>query len=99
VAAFIYAGWNYAAMSVGFREVSIFSPAGVPVFPLKSLVPVTGVLLLLQGIAEIFRCIMCIRTGAWPPKLHDVEETESVILQEQKLAAERELTTAGHKGA
>jgi TRAP-type mannitol/chloroaromatic compound transport system permease small subunit len=99
VAAFIYAGWNYAAMSVRFREVSIFSPAGVPVFPLKALVPVTGVLLLLQGIAEIFRCIMCIRTGAWPPKLHDVEETESVIMQEQKLAAERDPTTAGHKGA
>jgi len=99
VAAFIYAGWNYAAMSVRFREVSIFSPAGVPVFPLKALVPVTGVLLLLQGIAEIFRCIMCIQTGAWPPKLHDVEETESVIMQEQKLAAERDPTTAGHKGA
>lgn len=99
VAAFIYAGWNYAAMSVRFREVSIFSPAGVPVFPLKTLVPITGVLLLLQGIAEIFRCIMCIQSGAWPPKLHDVEETESVIMQEQKLAAEREPTTAGHKGA
>ena len=49
VAAFIYSGWNYAAMSIRFREVSIFSPAGVPVFPLKTLVPVTGVLLLLQG--------------------------------------------------
>ena len=42
VLAFIYAGWNYAAMSIRFREVSIFSPAGVPVFPLKTLVPVTG---------------------------------------------------------
>jgi TRAP-type mannitol/chloroaromatic compound transport system permease small subunit len=99
VAAFIYAGWNYAAMSIRFREVSIFSPAGVPVFPLKTLVPITGVLLLLQGIAEIFRCIMCIRTGAWPPRLHDVEETESVIMQEQKLAAEREPPAAGRKGA
>lgn len=85
VAAFIYSGWNYAEMSIRFREVSIFSPAGVPVFPLKTLVPVTGVLLLLQGIAEIFRCIMCIQTGAWPPRLQDVEETESVIAQEQKL--------------
>jgi TRAP-type mannitol/chloroaromatic compound transport system permease small subunit len=98
-AAFIYSGWNYAEMSIRFREVSIFSPAGVPVFPLKTLVPVTGVLLLLQGIAEIFRCIMCIQTGAWPPRLHDVEETESVIMQEQKLAAEREQAAAGHKGA
>ena len=71
-------------MSVRFREVSIFSPAGVPVFPLKTLIPITGVLLLLQGIAEIIRCIMCIRTGAWPQRLHDVEETESIIMQEQK---------------
>jgi TRAP-type mannitol/chloroaromatic compound transport system permease small subunit len=85
VAAFIYSGWNYAEMSVRFREVSIFSPAGVPVFPLKALTPLTGVLLLLQGTAEVFRCVMCIQTGAWPQRLHDVEETESLILQEQKI--------------
>lgn len=87
VAAFIYAGWNYAEMSIRFREVSIFSPAGVPVFPLKTLVPITGVLLMLQGIAEIIRCIICIRNGAWPQRLHDVEETESLILQEQRIHA------------
>jgi TRAP-type mannitol/chloroaromatic compound transport system permease small subunit len=51
IAAFIYSGWNYASMSIRFKEVSIFSPAGVPVFPLKTLIPVTGVFLLLQGIA------------------------------------------------
>jgi TRAP-type mannitol/chloroaromatic compound transport system permease small subunit len=100
VAAFIYSGWNYAEMSIRFREVSIFSPAGVPVFPLKALTPLTGVLLLLQGIAEIFRCIMCIQTGAWPQRLHDVEEMESVILQEQKLhGAQEEVASApGQKG-
>ena len=85
VAAFIYAGWNYAKMSVQFREVSIFSPAGVPVFPLKTLIPITGVLLFLQGIAEVIRCVICIRLGAWPQRLHDVEETESIILQEQRI--------------
>ena len=90
VAAWMYAGWNYAEMSVRFREVSIFSPAGVPVFPLKALIPITGLLLLLQGIAEIIRCMLCIRLGAWPQRLHDVEETESIILQEQRIhAAER----------
>ena len=57
ILAFMYSGWNYAEMSVRFREVSIFSPAGVPVFPLKALIPVTGVFLLLQGIAEIIRCV------------------------------------------
>ena len=101
VLAFIYAGWNYAAMSIRFREVSIFSPAGVPVFPLKTLVPVTGVLLLLQGIAEIIRCVICIRTGEWPQRLHDVEETESIIMQEQKLhgAAGRSAQQAGSEGS
>src|SRR5687767_83044 len=83
VAAFIYSGWNYPYCSVRFLEVSIFSPAGIPVFPLKALIPVTGVLLLLQGIAEIIRCIICIRQGDWPQRLHDVEETESMILREQ----------------
>jgi TRAP-type mannitol/chloroaromatic compound transport system permease small subunit len=106
VLAFIYSGWNYAAMSIRFREVSIFSPAGVPVFPLKTLTPITGVFLLLQGIAEIIRCVICIRTGAWPARLHDVEETESVILQEQKYqrehggdAAARPLPGHGGTGA
>jgi TRAP-type mannitol/chloroaromatic compound transport system permease small subunit len=103
VIAFIYSGWFYAAFSVRFLEVSIFSPAGVPVFPLKTLIPVTGVLLLLQGIAEIIRCILCIREGAWPGRLHDVEETESVIIHEKQYQQERgELDAAaplpGHKG-
>jgi TRAP-type mannitol/chloroaromatic compound transport system permease small subunit len=89
VAAWIYSGWAYAAFSIRFLEVSIFSPAGIPVFPLKALIPVTGVLLLLQGIAEIIRCILCIRAGEWPQRLHDVEETESVILHEQQHQRER----------
>ena len=84
VCAFIYSGYKYAYFSGSFREVSIFSPAGVPVFPLKALIPVTGVLLLLQGIAEITRCILCIRLGQWPRRLHDVEETESIIMAEKK---------------
>jgi TRAP-type mannitol/chloroaromatic compound transport system permease small subunit len=97
IAAFMYSGWNYAKFSVQFREVSIFSPAGVPVFPLKALIPVTGLLLLLQGIAEIIRCILCIRQNAWPQRLHDVEETESVILQEKKLQQQREAELRQHK--
>lgn len=83
VAALIYAGWNYASTSVRFREVSIFSPAGIPVFPLKALIPTTGALLMLQGIAEITRCLICIREGEWPQRLQDVEETESIILRER----------------
>jgi TRAP-type mannitol/chloroaromatic compound transport system permease small subunit len=88
VLAFMYSGWNYAQMSIRFREVSIFSPAGVPVFPLKALIPVTGMLLLLQGIAEMIRCVLCIRSGQWPQRLHDVEETEARLVRErERLAA------------
>jgi TRAP-type mannitol/chloroaromatic compound transport system permease small subunit len=105
VLAFMYAGWGFAEMSIRFREVSIFSPAGIPVFPLKALIPITGFFLLLQGIAEIIRCVLCIRDGVWPARLHDVDETESVILQEQKFQQERGELAApvaaplpGHKG-
>ena len=84
ILALMYSGWGYAQMSVRFREVSIFSPAGVPVFPLKVLIPIAGFLLFLQGFAEIVRCILCIRTGQWPQRLHDVEETESLIIRERQ---------------
>jgi TRAP-type mannitol/chloroaromatic compound transport system permease small subunit len=89
VLAFMYSGWGYAAMSVRFKEVSIFSPAGVPVFPLKALIPITGVFLLLQGIAEIIRCVLCIRSGQWPQRLRDVEETEALLAREKQALAER----------
>jgi len=89
VLAFMYAGLSFAQMSIRFREVSIFSPAGVPVFPLKTLIPITGALLFIQGIAEVIRCILCIKTGAWPQRLHDVEETESVIIREKQHLAEQ----------
>jgi TRAP-type mannitol/chloroaromatic compound transport system permease small subunit len=89
VLALIYSGYNFAYLSVLFKEVSIFSPAGAPVFPLKTLIPITGVLLFLQGVVECVRCIQCMRTGSWPQRLHDVEETESVIMHEKKLAAAR----------
>jgi len=103
VLAWIYAGWQFAKMSIQFREVSIFSPAGVPVFPLKALIPLTGVLLLLQGFAEVVRCIICIRDGMWPQRLHDVEELESAILHEKEFqrqqAEEAQQAQLGGKGA
>ncbi|MDO8878421.1 MAG: TRAP transporter small permease subunit [Pseudolabrys sp.] len=103
VIAWIFAGWQFAKMSVQFLEVSIFSPAGVPVFPLKALIPLTGVLLLLQGFAEVVRCIICIRDGAWPQRLHDVEELESAILHEKEFQRQQELeaqqTQTSVKGA
>ena len=100
----LFAGWPYALQSIGFREVSIFSPAGIPVFPLKTIIPLAGLFLLIQGVAEIIRCVICIRTGVWPRRLHDVEEMESVILQEQRIhgqdiANQDVCANPGHKGA
>jgi len=87
VTALVYAGWTFAGMSLRFRELSIFSPAGMPVFPLKTLIPVTGCLLFLQGIAEVMRCILCIREGRWPARIDDVEELEDVILAQHQQAS------------
>jgi TRAP-type mannitol/chloroaromatic compound transport system permease small subunit len=80
VIALIYFGTIYAVQSWSFLEVSVYSPAGVPVYPLKTLIPLSGVFLLLQGVAEVMRCIICMRDGAWPRRLHDVEEIESAVL-------------------
>jgi TRAP-type mannitol/chloroaromatic compound transport system permease small subunit len=80
IGALIYAGTHFSRMSWRFGEVSVFSPANIPIFPMKTLIPIAGVLLLLQGISEILRCIECIRFGHWPARLQDVEEMESAIL-------------------
>ena len=78
--ALIYFGTIYAAQAWSQLEVSVYSPASIPIYPLKSLIPLAGVFLLVQGVAEVMRCIICIREGAWPRRLHDVEEIETAVL-------------------
>jgi TRAP-type mannitol/chloroaromatic compound transport system permease small subunit len=80
VIALIYFGTIFAAQSWSYLEVSVYSPASVPVYPLKTLIPLSGVFLLVQGIAEVMRCIICLRDGRWPLRLHDVEEIESAVI-------------------
>jgi len=89
VLALIYFGAHFARLSVKFREVSTFSPANIPIYPSKVLIPIAGTLLLLQGISEIVRCIRCLRGGQWPARIQDVEETESVIKHEREALAAR----------
>jgi TRAP-type mannitol/chloroaromatic compound transport system permease small subunit len=86
-------------MSWQFKEKSIFSPAGVPVYMLKVMIPVAAAFLLLQGFAEIARCIICIRTGLWPQRLADVEEMETAILHEQERLREIEEAKAKRPAA
>ncbi len=85
ILAFIFAGADYAAESwsynYGTGEVSINSPANVPISQFKTVIPIAGALLLLQGLAQVCRCISCLRTGHWPAHLEDVEEMEVRLLQ------------------
>ena len=107
VLALIYAGINYAAESWSYMpygpsglrgEISINSPAGVPVFPLKTILPIASAVLLLQGIAETIRCVLCIKTGEWPARMHDVEEMEKVLIeQHQREEAEKARLAAESK--
>lgn len=84
VIALIYSGWAFADLAWTVKEHSSFSPAGPPLYHFKSLIPLAGVFLLLQGLAESVRCIQCIRSGAWPQRLADVEELEKVVLEEAR---------------
>jgi TRAP-type mannitol/chloroaromatic compound transport system permease small subunit len=83
ILALIFAGWKYASRSWGYAEVSVNSPAGVPIYQFKTVIVAAGLLLALQGLAEVFRCILCLRHGAWPPRGEDVEETETVLRNER----------------
>ncbi len=93
VIALMYSGWSYAMDSMRIQEVSVNSPIGVPIWQLKLVIPSAGLLLALQGIAEMLRCIICIRTGSWPDRLHDVEEMETAILKAAANAEEVDYRT------
>jgi TRAP-type mannitol/chloroaromatic compound transport system permease small subunit len=79
--AFVYSGYGFAKMAWLMNERSAASPNGPIIWPFKWLIPITGVLMVLQGIVEVARCIICIRTGEWPKRLHDVEELDKVMLE------------------
>ena len=95
VLALVYAGWSYGYDAFKIREVSVNSPIGIPVWQLKILIPFGAGLLALQGLAEVLRCIACIRDNRWLPRLHDVEELETAILHAKEGPAKLE---PGQKG-
>ena len=90
VLALVISGWSYGYTSMKILESSVNSPAGVPIWPLKMLIPFGAGLLALQGVAEMLRCILCMRNNEWPTRLHDVEELEKQILEEYAKKAEQE---------
>src|SRR5919112_3227989 len=81
IAALIYAGYDYAALSWRINEHSNVTAEGPPVYHFKTVIPIAGALVMLQGVAEIVRCIACLKTGEWPSRLADVAETD--VIEEQ----------------
>jgi TRAP-type mannitol/chloroaromatic compound transport system permease small subunit len=75
VLALTWAGWTYANESLAIRE-NTFSPDPLPLYPFKFVIPAAGFLLLLQGLVEILRCVVCLRHGSWPERMKDVEEID-----------------------
>lgn len=81
IVALTYAGWFFANESLAMREQT-FNADPLPLYPFKFVVPIAGAFLLLQGVVEIIRCIMCLQTGVWPSREEDVEEVDVDKLKE-----------------
>lgn len=85
ILALIFAGWKYVSRSWRYHEVSTMSPANIPIFQFKTVIIVAGVLLVVQGIAQVMRCLICLKRGEWPPPPRDVEELEKMLMQRKSL--------------
>lgn len=82
IVALVWAGYTYAAESWSINEHSTLTANGPPLYPFKTFIPIAGILLLLQGLVEIVRCIVCLRDGEWPARGEDVEEVDVDKLKE-----------------
>lgn len=76
ILALAWAGYTFAGESWAINEHSSISADGPPIYPFKTILPIAGTLLLLQGAVEIVRCVLCLKTGEWPSREEDVEEVD-----------------------
>ncbi|MEQ1515921.1 MAG: TRAP transporter small permease subunit [Usitatibacteraceae bacterium] len=82
VIALCWAGYIYAGESWAVNEHSSITANGPPLYHFKTVIPVAGALLLMQGVVEIMRCVICLKAGEWPSKTADVEEVDVEKLKE-----------------
>jgi TRAP-type mannitol/chloroaromatic compound transport system permease small subunit len=80
IAALTWAGWTFFSESWAIHEQT-FNADPLPVYPFKFMIPFAGATVLLQGLAEIVRCVVCIQTGEWTPRLKDAQESDVVAQQ------------------
>jgi TRAP-type mannitol/chloroaromatic compound transport system permease small subunit len=90
IVALTWAGWDYANESLAIREQT-FSADALPLYPFKFIIPLSGGILLLQGLVEIVRCVMCLEAGEWPKREHDVEEVDVEKLKEMVHAKDADI--------
>jgi len=82
VVALVWAGYTYAAESWAINEHSNITAEGPPVYPFKTVIPLAGAFVLVQGIVEIIRCVICLKQGEWPSREADVQEVDVDKLKE-----------------
>lgn len=82
IIALVWAGYTYAGESWRINEHSNITADGPPIYPFKTAIPIAGAMLLLQGIVEVVRCIICLKQGEWPSREQDVEEVDVAKLKE-----------------
>lgn len=85
ILAMVSVGAQWAAASWAIGERSFTSGAAPPIYPLKTVIPIAGALMAIQGVAEVIRAVTALRTGVWPPRLSDVEETETILARQSEL--------------
>ncbi len=83
--ALVSVGFQWALASFLIGERSFTSAWAPPLWPLKFVIPLAGLLMVLQGVAEAVRSFQAMRTGVWAPRLADVEETETVLARQSEL--------------
>jgi len=104
VIALCWAGYNYASDSWRILERSSITAEGPPIYPFKTVIPVAGAFLLVQGIVEMIRCVICLKEGRWPAREKDVEEVdvdelkEKLQVKDEDIAKLDEIITAREKG-
>lgn len=80
IAALTWSGWTYFQDSLAIHEQT-FNADPLPVYPFKFMIPLAGAMVLIQGISEIIRCVVCLKTGEWTPRIKDAEESDVVAQQ------------------
>jgi TRAP-type mannitol/chloroaromatic compound transport system permease small subunit len=85
ILAMVSVGAQWAAYSWSIHERAFTSAAAPPIYPLKTVIPIAALLMAIQGVAETIRCVQALRTGVWPPRLSDVEETETILAKQSEV--------------